>query len=185
MLKRQFCRSVERYYVREYWSEEYAERDNYRGYFPFNEPCTVLWWKGLLPPPCRKRQIEKALVLSPRLAFRPSSPGAGLCIPRAAGRGTSRAGAALAAGAGSAAARGLGARGACGGLEGPRRGLVSEATMFLIRGGTRHGFLVSVQNESRGRPGLCSGAGWRSPPRVGVRAASARRPRSRAPPTVV
>lgn len=63
--------------------------------------------------------------------------------------------------------------------------LMSEATVFLIRGGTRHGFLVSVQNESRGWLGLCSGAGRRSPPRVGVRAASARRPRSRAPPTAV
>lgn len=63
MLKRQFCRTVEHYYVREDWSEEYAERDNYPGYFPFNEPCTVLW-KGLLRAQCRMRQMEKVLVFA-------------------------------------------------------------------------------------------------------------------------
>lgn len=63
MLKRQFCRNVEHYYVREYWSEEYAERDNYHRYFLSNEPCTILWWKGLLMSPYRKRQAEKALIV--------------------------------------------------------------------------------------------------------------------------
>lgn len=170
MLKRQFCRNVEHYYVREYWSEEYAERGNYHGYFPFNEPCTVLWWKGLLLSPCRERQIEKAQTFSPHLVFGCSclvAKSRTLCPPRSGKEGELGWRVMLAARAGSAVTRG----GWKQRVEGPRAGL-----SIPVHGGTRGGFLVSSQNESWGQPGLCSGAGRRSPPRAGVRAVSAQHP---------
>lgn len=114
MLKRQFCRNVEHYYVREYWSEEYAERGNYHGYFPFNEPCTVLWWKGLLLSPCRERQIEKAWTFSPHLAFGCSCLAAKsrtLCHPGSGKEGELGWRVMLAARAGSAVTRGAGSKG--------------------------------------------------------------------------
>ena len=176
MLKRQFCRNVEHYYVREYWSEEYAERGNYRGYFPSNEPCTVLWWKGLLLSPCRKRRMEKALIFSPRLAFWRRclvAESRTLGVTHAAGRRTGRAG-----GRCSRPERGQPSPGGWKprGARDHARRLVSEAAVFLIHGGTCGGFLGSARNESWGQPGLCSGAGWRSPPRVGVRAVPAQHP---------
>lgn len=47
MLKRQFCRTVAHYYVRTYGSEEYVERGNFWGYFPFNDPCIWRTLEGL------------------------------------------------------------------------------------------------------------------------------------------
>lgn len=44
MLKRQFCRTVAHYYVRTYESEEYVERGNFWGYFPFNDPSIGRAW---------------------------------------------------------------------------------------------------------------------------------------------
>lgn len=119
--------------------------------------------------------------LSWRFGLAASLQGAGLCHPRS-GKDELGWRVMLVARAGSAATHEAGSKGHLG-LRDHTRRLISEATVFLIHGATCSGFLVSTQNESWGRPELCSGAGWRCPPRGGIREVSAQHPCSLVPPT--